>query len=106
MTEIGHFHEYAYRCQKTIFSFSLLNVVFWRRWQLLYRHALFSEGKLLEFAVVVSEYYDNENYFIYGRNPNLPEESILKVQGEELMQEINYRVGGLKDFQIQVFSSY
>ena len=55
---------------------------------------------------MVSEYYDNENYFIYGRNPNLPEESILKVQGEELMQEINYRVGGLKDFQIQVFSSY
>ena len=52
---------------------------------------------------MMSEYFDNENYFIHGRNPNLPEENILKVQGEILMQETNYRVGGVSDFTIEVF---
>ena len=63
----------------------------------------FQQGSLLEFVVVMSEYFDNENYFIHGRNPNLPEENILKVQGEILMQETNYRVGGVSDFTIEVF---
>ena len=51
----------------------------------------------------MSEYNDDENYFIYGRNPNLPAETILNVKGEVLMHETNYRVGGVKDFPIQVF---
>ena len=59
----------------------------------------------MEFIVVMSEFFDNENYFIHGRNPNLPEENILKAHGEKLMEETNFRVGGTKDFPIQVFCS-
>ena len=57
----------------------------------------------MEFIVVMSEFYDNEDYFIHGRNPNLPAEKILKAQGELLLQETNFRVGGTKNFPIQVF---
>ena len=52
----------------------------------------------------MSEFCDHENYYIHGRNPKLPEETILKAHGEVLMQEQNYRVGGVIDFPIQVFS--
>ena len=31
-TEIGHLHDYAYRCQNAPFLFSLWNEAFWHRW--------------------------------------------------------------------------
>ena len=81
--------------KKINFWISFLCITYW--------YVKFPQGSLLEFVVVLSEYFDNENYYIHGRNPNLPEENILKVHGEVLMQETNYRVGGVKDFTIQVF---
>ena len=34
-------------------------------------------------------------HYIHGLNPKLPEQSILQVEGEILMEENNYRVGGV-----------
>ena len=50
----------------------------------------------MEYIEVVFEFFDNENYFISGRNPILPEEYILKASGQTLVLENGYRVGGVQ----------
>ena len=44
---------------------------------------------------MIANFFDHENYYIYGLNPKLPEQCILQAKGETLMQETNYRVGGV-----------
>ena len=51
---------------------------------------------------MIVQFLDYENYYIHGRNPQLPEESVLRASGEILMKEEAYRVGGVQGFPIQV----
>ena len=44
---------------------------------------------------MIVNFFDDENYFIHGLNPKLPEQCILQAKGEILMEETNYRVGGV-----------
>ena len=51
---------------------------------------------------MIVQLLDYENYYIHGRNPQLPEESVLRASGETLMKEEAYRVGGVQGFPVQV----
>ena len=64
----------------------------------------FPKGKNVEYVKVIVEFFNHEDYYIYGRNPQLPEESIMQASGEILMKEESYRVGGVQNFPAQVLS--
>ena len=56
----------------------------------------------MEYVKVIVQFLNYENYYIHGRNPQLPEESVMRASGEILMKEEAYRVGGVQGFPVQV----
>ena len=62
------------------------------------------QGKTLEYMEVIAHFFDHEDNFIHGRNPRLPREILIKANGEILMKEDSYRVGGVAYFPVQVLT--
>ena len=60
-----------------------------------YRVLKFPKGSNLEHFEVIANFFDNENYYIHGLNPKVPEQCIVQAKGEILMLEADYRVGGV-----------
>ena len=53
---------------------------------------------------MIVQFLNNESHYIHGRNPQLPDVTLMQASGEILMEEVGFRVGGVENFPVQVLS--